>query len=86
MGKCKGIYQLPDGIVVTWGGNVLLAICPACFPETPIIMRRHPRGIEVKVMDDAAKPADLIVASDLSQVNEFVSKESLSKFKKIEEF
>lgn len=83
MGKCKGIYPLNDGIVTTWGGNVLLAICPTCFPETPMLIRRHPRGIEVKKLEDASAPADLVMAKDISEVSDFVSQDTVAKFKKV---
>jgi hypothetical protein len=33
---CKQVKPLTEGIVVTWGGQVFFALCPACFPGRPI--------------------------------------------------
>ena len=84
MGECRRTRPLASGIVVTWGGNVLLAICPECFPNTPIIMRRGPQGVKVEIADRSQWPADLVVAKDLSQLDTFVGEKALSKFKKME--
>ena len=84
MGRCKRIKPLNEGIVTTWGGNVLLAICPECFPDTPLLMRKHPRGIEAKVANDHRDPPDLVVTSDMSEVDRYVGQEALSKSKKTE--
>ena len=83
MGACRKTKPLAEGIVVTWGNNVMLAICPECFPATPILMRRTEQGVAVEVADKSAWQSPLIIARDLSDVAKFVSQEALPKFKKV---
>jgi len=89
MGRCRKIYPLAKGIVVTWGGNVLFAVCPECFPEIPVVLKRKlnsngQQAIYVGPLKEADRPADIVPASSLSQVSEFVSKDALAKFKRSE--
>lgn len=37
--KCREVHPLTEGIVVSWGGQVFFAQCPACFPGAPVIIR-----------------------------------------------
>lgn len=84
MGKCRQVKKLPEGIVVTWGGNVMFAMCPACFPESGIKMipieRDGKRGVAIGHLREAEQPPDILPISHLSQVNDFVSKDALAKY------
>lgn len=36
---CRKVKPIKEGIVVTWGGNVLFGLCPACYPGRPIVIK-----------------------------------------------
>jgi len=82
MGACKQVHPLSEGIVVTWGNNVLLAICPACFPDAPIKIGKCAKGIEVGFLNVADKPADILAVSDMSSAKDFIAQSALPEFNK----
>lgn len=80
---CRKVYPLADGLIVVWGGNVLLGVCSDCGVKEPIVLRPVEDGVEVRPLSNF-RPADILVVSSLSQVDSFLPKPALSKFTKFE--
>jgi len=82
---CKQTKPLAEGIVVSWGGAVIFALCPACHPGRPIVMKEScmstgQRSVAVTFLREEDRPADLLVVGGMQQVNQFVPKETLKQF------
>jgi len=86
---CYKAKELHEGIVITWGGNVMFAFCPACFPDRKILMEQRVDSqgrpcVYVGYLKDTERPPDILVASNLQQAKSLVPKQALSQFKKTE--
>lgn len=88
MGRCRKVKDLHEGIVVTWGGNVLFGMCPECFPAVPIVMREREmlsggRGIYVGPLNEQDRAqANVVPVADLSEVGGFVPAEALAQYER----
>jgi hypothetical protein len=65
---CQAIKPLSEGIVVTWGGSVLFAMCPQCFPGAPIVIKettnsKGQRAVYVGPLRDSTRAQE--VASNI---------------------
>ena len=88
---CRKTKPLSEGIVTTWGGNVLFALCPECHPDRPIIMEVREdsqgcKGVFVGFLRAEDIPPDILPVSSLTQVDRFVSQAALSKYERSGEF
>jgi len=87
---CKQVKDIKECLLVTWRSNMLYAICASddCLPKQPLVIRREmtSRGMAVYVgpLTQMARscPANVLVASDMSQVDHLVAKDAVPKFKK----
>lgn len=87
---CRQVKDLGECLIVAWRGNMLYAICANddCLPKRPLVIRREmtSRGpaIYVGPLEQVTRscPTDILVAQDMSQVNQLVAKDALPTFKK----
>lgn len=88
---CQQVKPLPEGVVVTWGGNVMFALCPTCYPKRPIIMEQRNDdegrpGLYVGFLRPEDHPADIVPVSSMSQLHDFASAEAIAKVERIDGF
>lgn len=84
---CHQTKPLQEGIVVTWGGNVMFALCPECYPGRPIVLEerkdsRGERAVYIGFLKSQDHPVDILPVRDISKVSDYVPKGTLAKYER----
>jgi len=82
--KCSRTRQLDQGLIVTYGGNVMFAICPECLPGTPLVIERRENAFYVGPLKQEDRRANLLLVKDMSVVDAFAGQAGLAKRRKME--
>jgi len=73
-GKCRQVKPMKEGLVVTWGGNILFGICPECFPASPVVMKRKlangQESVWVGPLKDEDRPPDILPVSSMLEAKD----------------
>ena len=73
-GRCRKVKPMKEGLVVTWGGNILFGICPECFPASPVVMRRKladgQESVWVGPLKEEDRPPDILPVSSMLEVKD----------------
>lgn len=82
MGRCKQVRPLHVGLVTTWGGNVLYAICPECFSGSPVVMREKAlqsggKGVWVGPLREEDRQQKSVIP--VKSLSEYLPAEALAK-------
>ena len=85
---CQAEKALAEGIVTMWGGTVLFALCPSCFPGRPIMIdqREDSQGnpaVFVGFLRHTDRPTDMIVVPSTNAARELLAGKSIAPKKKL---
>lgn len=67
---CNKVDEIQEGVIIAYLGNILLSICPGCITG-PIRIDRS--DTKIKVIMPRAEDSSIILASDLSRIDEVVA-------------
>jgi hypothetical protein len=54
--RCKGIRRLHDGVVTFYKGQPVHGLCPKCFGDGCVVIKRTDQGIQIKTGSDSLYP------------------------------